>query len=330
MRCRPDSNRGFTLIELLVVIAIIAVLVSLLLPAVQQAREAARRSQCKNNLKQIGLALHNYHDSFSALPPGWIVAVPTATTDAWGWGAMLLPQLDQAPLYNKLNVGIGYPPSSDRNPANLAAAKTVLTVFRCPSDVGPPTNASTSYSTTGSADGDHIDDVSLSNYIVAVRSTTAFNNSVHQGQSSSGWVSDNRNGAFFMNSRTRLRDVTDGTSNTIAVTERVWAFTSGAMMNTPVEAAYWLGCGRTDKDTRAVRSVGFAPETPINAGTRSNTTASSSHTGGVQILLLDGSVRFLSENTDHFITPGSGLNDPCDSVVENLIAIADSNVLGEF
>src|SRR6187401_2658539 len=90
-------RRGFTLIELLVVIAIIAILIALLLPAVQQAREAARRSQCKNNLKQIGIALHNYHDTFNALPPGWV------QTNRWGWGTMVLPGLDQAPLYNSLS-----------------------------------------------------------------------------------------------------------------------------------------------------------------------------------------------------------------------------------
>src|SRR4051812_6730319 len=93
-------KRGFTLIELLVVIAIIAVLIALLLPAVQQAREAARRSQCKNNLKQIGLALHNYHDTANTLPPGWI-GDPTGSNagNRWGWGTMILPYLDQAPLY---------------------------------------------------------------------------------------------------------------------------------------------------------------------------------------------------------------------------------------
>src|SRR5579872_5730558 len=97
---QPDDRRGFTLIELLVVIAIIAVLVALLLPAVQQAREAARRVQCKNNLKQLGLALHNYHDVTSnTFPPGY---VNTNSDGGWGWMSMLLPHLDQGPLYNML------------------------------------------------------------------------------------------------------------------------------------------------------------------------------------------------------------------------------------
>src|SRR5664279_3184236 len=95
---------AFTLIELLVVIAIIAVLIALLLPAVQQAREAARRSQCKNNLKQLGLALHNYHDTANTLPPGYIGPNTALSTNSnWGWNVMLLPGLDQAPLYNQIS-----------------------------------------------------------------------------------------------------------------------------------------------------------------------------------------------------------------------------------
>ncbi len=101
-----QTRRGFTLIELLVVIAIIAILIALLLPAVQQAREAARRTQCKNNLKQLGLALHNYHDITSnTFPPGYIFATSQSTPalNGWGWLTMCLPQLEQAPLFNILS-----------------------------------------------------------------------------------------------------------------------------------------------------------------------------------------------------------------------------------
>ena len=101
------NRRGFTLIELLVVIAIIAILIALLLPAVQQAREAARRSQCSNNLKQIGIALHSYHETARCLPPGWIGVsggVPSANgPNGWGWASHLLPQLEQTPLHRKIN-----------------------------------------------------------------------------------------------------------------------------------------------------------------------------------------------------------------------------------
>ncbi|MCA9043929.1 MAG: DUF1559 domain-containing protein, partial [Planctomycetaceae bacterium] len=104
---RP-RRRGFTLIELLVVIAIIAVLIALLLPAVQQAREAARRAACKNNMRQLGLGLHNYHDSHGVFPSGWIGATTGVGPDVegmngFGWGTMILPYVDQAPLYSQLN-----------------------------------------------------------------------------------------------------------------------------------------------------------------------------------------------------------------------------------
>ena len=100
-------RRGFTLIELLVVIAIIAILIALLLPAVQQAREAARSSQCKNNLKQLGLAMHNYHDTYKMFPPDNTFTkgkIATSSIPAWGWGTYLLPYLDQAPLFKRMGV----------------------------------------------------------------------------------------------------------------------------------------------------------------------------------------------------------------------------------
>src|SRR6516225_9974587 len=104
MMAQRFSRHGFTLIELLVVIAIIAVLVAILLPAVQQAREAARRTQCRNHLKQLGIALHNYHGTCNVFPPGYVSgAIYPATANGWGWCAQLLPQLDQAPLYNSLD-----------------------------------------------------------------------------------------------------------------------------------------------------------------------------------------------------------------------------------
>ena len=134
----PRARRGFTLIELLVVIAIIAILIALLLPAVQQAREAARRASCKNNLKQIGLALHNYHDVHSAFPSGWIGVTNEQPSvlgaSGFAWGTMVLPYLDQGPLYGKFNLSNPL----DASP-NRALITQHLTVYQCPSDPKPET-----------------------------------------------------------------------------------------------------------------------------------------------------------------------------------------------
>jgi prepilin-type N-terminal cleavage/methylation domain-containing protein len=136
--CSFSCLRGFTLIELLVVIAIIGVLLALLLPAVQAAREAARRIQCTNNLKQIGLALHNYHDQFGSFPTGGIVS----TYDAWSptstglsWRAMILPQMEQATLYNAINLDVRTDGDPGRDPgAGFTMWVTVLSTWLCPSD----------------------------------------------------------------------------------------------------------------------------------------------------------------------------------------------------
>jgi prepilin-type N-terminal cleavage/methylation domain-containing protein/prepilin-type processing-associated H-X9-DG protein len=143
-RLRRGKHRGFTLIELLVVIAIIAVLIALLLPAVQSAREAARRAQCTNNLKQIGIAMHNYHDQMGSYPPGEITAVTTPANgpDGWGlrttelaWRAMILPQMEQSVVYNAINFYIGPNPGADPvSAAQFTAYNTVFTSWLCPSD----------------------------------------------------------------------------------------------------------------------------------------------------------------------------------------------------
>ena len=128
-------QRGFTLIELLVVIAIIAILIGLLLPAVQQAREAARRTQCRNHLKQLGLALHNYHDTFRLFPPGYMSrfdATGNDTGPGWGWVSCLLPQLEQSNLYNQINVNVGI-----EDATNVAVRVQKLPTLLCPSDTAP-------------------------------------------------------------------------------------------------------------------------------------------------------------------------------------------------
>ena len=133
-----SRRRGFTLIELLVVIAIIAVLIALLLPAVQQAREAARRSQCTNNLKQIGLALHNYHDVYNTFPAGYIDQGVAANRGHYSWTSAILPYIDQAPLSNLMRVGDV--PLSTNLTNNLTAMQTPLSGFACPSNPAPSLN----------------------------------------------------------------------------------------------------------------------------------------------------------------------------------------------
>ncbi|SFI74675.1 DUF1559 domain-containing protein [Planctomicrobium piriforme] len=333
---KSSRRRGFTLIELLVVIAIIAVLIALLLPAVQQAREAARRSQCKNNLKQLGLALHNYADTFSSFPAGgysYNIANGTYSTEAgWTWGAMLLPFLDLGNYSNALQVGKihvwdGGSNSLLTNPALEASLETPLTVFRCPSDVGPSLHSGFGNVAIGSGGGQF---VPLSNYVAAATSR------IIQAAGTKGGVYEN--GLFYNNSRIDFRDVTDGTSNTIAFGERCWQL-AGADFNAanPIVTwqpnAWWAG-----------QNSWFSLRNPINNTFGTSTGAknaryeslASMHAGGVQVCMADGSVRFVSQHVDLDLTQENAdgqtsvFNGEVDSLLERLVARADGQPIGEF
>ena len=304
-------RRGFTLIELLVVIAIIAILISLLLPAVQQAREAARRSQCRNNLKQIGLALHNYHDSYNTFPPGALAmstagvaykpgdAEPsrTAVTGGWGWSVYILPYLDQGPLYAMLAPnGNNFPAA----PTDLT--KTILPVYLCPSEARGPIHTSFAMGGDGGSNGH-----ARSSYPAIFGSASV--NYVNTAAATA-------RGIFWYNSATRISDVTDGTSNTIMVTERLW---DGGDSETR-RGAIWAGkCpgGANDagnKYSNLVRAQNH-PDWLIKG--LNNNAAMSFHVGGVHFVLGDGSVRFISENTN-------------GATYQNLGQMADGLVIGEF
>ena len=301
-------RRGFTLIELLVVIAIIAVLIALLLPAVQQAREAARRSQCKNNLKQIGLAMHNYHDLFLRFPPGWIGVDPTTGAQSAheggsgaGWALMLLPQMEQAPLYNKFNFNV---PIND--PVNAPWIKTRIPSLVCPSDTAP---AITWQIEEEGSPGAVLAELATANYIAAfgTEELDGCENAAGtapvtaQGQCVG-------NGAVYHNSSTSIRGFTDGTSNTILVGER----------KTKADLGWWsTWSGMVPEGEEAFQRVlGSLDHTPNHPDSHLDD-FSSYHVGDTHFLMGDGHVRFVSENID-------------GALYQALGTIRGGEVVGEF
>jgi len=292
---KHTRNTGFTLIELLVVIAIIAVLVALLLPAVQQAREAARRSSCKNNLKQLGLAMHNYHDTHNVFPFSTInngnnasPGDPAPSPLRNNWFHMILPFIDQTPLYNEIV------PHLQANQAiyPLPEAEVVVDSMLCPSDLGVKTNTTNQ--------GFH------GNYVPC-------------GGSTAGGYGKT-NGMFYPLSNMRIPKIKDGTSNTVMMSEVRLVEDA-----TPATGAGNVVCGgshdlrgrlhnmahgnstfttlrppNTDVGDRMQHCNGV-PEAPCRSCTSGNDTeihARSAHTGGVQACMADGSVVFVSENID--------------------------------
>lgn len=339
---RYYHKRGFALIELLVVIAIIAILISLLLPAVQLAREAARRSQCKNNLKQIGIALHNYHDTHSAFPsgfvsygtrdgsgPGW-ANIDSTTWDAspgWGWSAMLLPFLDQAPLYNQININ-----EACFAAVNQTQVRTKLPVFLCPSSSGPD-DEFTVLDSAGAPLSIRGRNAILgrSHYVASHGQESCWGEC---GSSTSGEIftdiyagttktvqingdaSQVADGPFYRNSDTRFRDITDGTTNTIflgehssKLSEKTWvgvvpgAFTHPQFTSPEngSDAAATLTLIHAGPSGGELDITGFPIIHSVNFPTYHVGQMYSEHTGGGQIMMGDGSVRFVSENI-HLLT----------------------------
>lgn len=322
-------RRGFTLIELLVVIAIIAILIALILPAVQQAREAARRTQCRNNLHQLGLALHNYEGTFQVLPPNLVPGGTNYRYSAGNWGvlAYLSPYLDQTPVYNKMNLeaptycftGFAY---EICDPGNKEAAGLTIPLFLCPSDRGVSLGG-----------GYGVESIGPTNYVANQGSGL---NSTSQGdRHGSPYDAD---GVMFADSSIRFTDVKDGTSTTAAMSEsllgdgaenfngsappadsqyvyaylrtfpssltdtecaspmhwnvdrrRGFLWFSGEIRNSSYNHYYLPNDRRWDCITNA-QALGYTA-----IGWRA---ARSHHEGGVHLLLCDGAVRFVSENID--------------------------------
>ncbi len=297
------SRRGFTLIELLVVIAIMAVLMSLLLPAVQQAREAARMTQSRNNLKQIGLALHNYHDVHQTFPAAYLADTrhPQRDPDTYdgpngfAWGTMLLPYLDQAPLYNEFRTDLPC-----WAPQNAAPALTVLPVFLNPS----ATNANGPMIVRDAA-GNELARFSRSHYVANAGQEEPWGYT----QEDYSTLAD---GPMYRNSRTRAADVSDGLSSTVfigehsIVSDKTWVgVVPGAEVCTidPVrfpitqcDFAATLVNVHSGPATAEIDPVtGFAPIHPPNSPLCHVCQMYSPHAGGAHILLGDGSVRFVNQ-----------------------------------
>ena len=261
------ARRGFTLVELLVVIAIIGILVALLLPAVQAALEAARMMSCKNHLKQIGLAIHHYHDTYDAIPPGWISTDRTDPEGApgWAWSTRILPFLEQRPLYeNEIDTRL---PISD--PLHLTARETALSVFRCPSDNGKPL-----FMLTSEGGGSDMFQVARSNY-PGVFGTVEIEDDPSNGD-----------GVFFHLSNLIFREIRDGLSNTFFVSER----------NSLFDGSTWTGVVEGAEEAMA-RVVGVVDHPPSRNADHLDD-FSSFHPTGAHFLLGDGSVTLISEQVD--------------------------------
>jgi prepilin-type N-terminal cleavage/methylation domain-containing protein/prepilin-type processing-associated H-X9-DG protein len=272
---------AFTLIELLVVIAIIAILIGLLLPAVQKVREAAARLQCANNLKQIGLACHSYHDANNGLPPGYMAAGPyvdgtSDTAPGWGWAAFLLPYVEQDNLYRQLDFR--------QLVQNSPAVQTVVKTYLCPSD-SPPAAAFTVSDGFGAP--------------LALAAPSSYAATV--GQDASEVADPTGDGVFYRNSRTRFTDIIDGTSQTVTAGDRAWSQTEGI----------WAGAVPGTVTRPGPRNLwpsatGPAPALVLVHNNWVNITTdadgglddfSSNHPGGVNLLFADGSVHFVRSIT---------------------------------
>jgi prepilin-type N-terminal cleavage/methylation domain-containing protein/prepilin-type processing-associated H-X9-DG protein len=309
---RPKLSRAFTLIELLVVIAVVAILIALLLPAVQRAREAARRTQCNNNLKQLGIALHSYHDAMGSLPSGYLFESGYGW-GGYGWAALILPQVDQAPVYNSINFNLALW-SRENNTVNLTRIQSYL----CPTD-------------TSTADPIWRD------RMLYARASYVGN----FGPADMDAAPEDRQGIFSRNSQTKWSEVTDGLSQTLCASERhngmVWAIdtvwqltnllpcgcpTQGSLQQlltyTRLETA-WIGAVRgisnflnppagfvVYEDDHGRMTLFHTREMATHSHHLNVRDPVSMHDSGCHFLFCDGSVRFVTNQIEYQVFRGLG------------------------
>jgi len=249
------SRRGFTLIELLVIVSVAAVLLALSLPTVVRAQEAARMTSCKNNLKQLGIAMHNYHDVYATFPPGWVEKKDGAEEGPFtGWQTALLPYVDQAALFNQVNFD-----AFENNDEKVF--KTVIEVYRCPSDPMVGLNPLRGKWATSSYSG----------------------NGGNERLPGSVDTPDKLNGIFWKNSSCRIRDIIDGTSNTFMIGERSLDSGSGI----------WMGVTKNRNENDAITDCSHHAQ--LN---KSITSYSSRHPGGAHFVCCDGAVHFIKDSIE--------------------------------
>ena len=295
---RSSRRTGFTLIELLVVIAIIAILIGLLLPAVQKVREAASRLKCSNNFKQMGLAMHSYNDAYGHLPAGWVTSQPagaTAPSPGWSWADLIMPFIEQGNLYTDLNVDTsgltGVP-----GPTAANFLQTPLSLYRCPSDSGAAISA-------------QFQNYSTSNYVV--------NREV---------VGPGRLDGSNVPNALSIQGISDGSSNTILVGERDTVKNVGAV---------WVRSSTSSCSFEGRPGSGLNPVNPANppstgTGNSQRLAFNSQHTNGCLFLLGDGSTRFVN-NAISVDPTDVWTNFPANKTnftLQNAIHPADGNPLG--
>jgi prepilin-type N-terminal cleavage/methylation domain-containing protein/prepilin-type processing-associated H-X9-DG protein len=290
---RPSRRSAFTLIELLVVIAIIAILIGLLLPAVQKVREAAARMKCSNNLKQIGLAMHMYQDSYQKLPPGWVTsATGNGPSPGWSWSVVILPYIEQAPLFQLINPDLN---GATGAPATNATLQTPLSIYRCPSD-GTSLNINASLQSYG-----------MSNYVI--------NREV---------LGPGRTDGSNIPNALSIQGISDGSSNTIVVGERDFVRNIAAVWGVRSSVTSASYEGRPGSGINPLN-----PATPPTSGTGNaqRLAFNSMHTGGANFLFGDGSVHFLPQTLSADATDVWS-NFPANKtnfVLQNLIHPDDGN-----